>query len=230
MTPLDTEFFESYKALDTLCADALGVATGGASAYIEEMEKSTSAARLVPYFDEDYKALKHLRWVRNQLAHEANSAGMATETDLLQVRDFHDRLLKGQDPLAMLERQRRERERAAHKPKTVKKPVTSVFPEYGVPKGAPAAAPVPVTVKPAAVPAPKKRAAKKAAKAPESPAVLVESGRKAAAPPAAKSAPKPRRKSAPAPEPEERGFGWDVFFGAVIAVAAVIAFLVYLLH
>ena len=46
--------------------------------------------------------LKRVRWVRNQLAHNADAFQISKEPDLTFVRDFYVRMLSGQDPLAQL--------------------------------------------------------------------------------------------------------------------------------
>ena len=47
--------------------------------------------------------MKHVRWVRNQLAHEvgAMDAGICEKEDLLFVCEFYQRILKREDPYAV---------------------------------------------------------------------------------------------------------------------------------
>lgn len=104
MQKLQQDFFEEFKRLDAICRDMLG-AERGVSAYIEQMEETPAAlwAR-VPGWKDDYYALKHLRWVRNKIAHETGFDG-CTPDDLQSLAGFTRRVLTQQDPLALLRRQ-----------------------------------------------------------------------------------------------------------------------------
>ena len=98
----DNDFFESYKKLDRLCSD-LYTEKNGISAYIADMETKTSMGHLlVQSWDSDYKNLKHVRWVRNQIAHESDMLQVSETTDLSFVQDFYDRILSEEDPLTLL--------------------------------------------------------------------------------------------------------------------------------
>ena len=100
----DSRFFEEYKRLDKLCGERLR-SRNGVSAYIAEMERKAARGRTaVPSWASDDKALKHLRWVRNRLAHESAESRVSTAEDLAVLQEFHRRLLSGQDPLALLEK------------------------------------------------------------------------------------------------------------------------------
>ena len=69
--------------------------------------------------------LKHIRLVRNQIAHDAHTYQVSDPEDLEFVRDFYDCIFSGQDPLTILrktvdaeternreqKKQRREQER-----------------------------------------------------------------------------------------------------------------------
>ena len=57
----------------------------------------------VPYWENDYKQLKRMRWIRNQIAHD-NGAVECEPSDLDRLKDFHNRLLKQQDSLAVAQR------------------------------------------------------------------------------------------------------------------------------
>lgn len=105
----DNVFFEAYKRLDTLCGDMYSCHRG-VSTYIEQMEKeNTIGEYLVKGWNEDYRKLKHLRWVRNQIAHESSMEGFCCSQDILDVQIFHQRILSGQDPLTMLRKRMEER-------------------------------------------------------------------------------------------------------------------------
>ena len=78
MQAIDNEFFEAYKRLDRLCSDIYGC-RNGVSQYIEDMERVSYQGRLaIPSWEQAYRTLKHLRWVRNQLAHNCNSVKNVT--------------------------------------------------------------------------------------------------------------------------------------------------------
>lgn len=104
--PFDDRFFEAYKSLDRLCADLYGdwdANRTGVTAYINDMDSRTPRGRqLVPAWDADFRSLKHVRDVRNQIAHEAGNARIAQQPDLDFVEDLHQRLLSGTDPLTSL--------------------------------------------------------------------------------------------------------------------------------
>lgn len=103
MQKLEQDFFEEYKRLDALCRDLLS-AERGVSAYLEEMEAAPNALwPQLPGWEDDYYTLKHLRWVRNQIAHEPGFAGCTPE-DLQALAAFTRRVLGRQDPLALLYR------------------------------------------------------------------------------------------------------------------------------
>ena len=106
------EFQENYKRLDRLCKDYFS-SIDGVSEYIRQMEATPwRERRLVLFWERDYKMLKHLRWVRNQLAHEVGAfeAGVCTVEDLRCVKEFHERMLKREDPFGVI-RKEQERQR-----------------------------------------------------------------------------------------------------------------------
>lgn len=102
MIELNVQFQEKYKQLDSLCKDIFSSAEG-VSVYIKEMESTNwQLRRYITDWDIIYKQLKHLRWIRNQLAHEvgAFNSDLATESDLKWLTDFYSSILKRTDPLA----------------------------------------------------------------------------------------------------------------------------------
>lgn len=102
MQSLDNEFFEEYKRLDRLCSDMFSSRIG-VSAYIEAMEaKAAQGQFLISSWDSDYRALKHIRWVRNQIAHDSGVVQISSDSDLIFTEDFYRRVLSRQDPLALL--------------------------------------------------------------------------------------------------------------------------------
>ncbi len=107
MLELDRELFEEFKRVDAICRDMFSC-QNGVSKYIEQMEGTPLSMRyLVSSWDQDYRMLKRVRWLRNQIAHELTAAD-CTSSDVEYLRDFHDRLLRQYDPLAVLGKIERE--------------------------------------------------------------------------------------------------------------------------
>lgn len=108
MQRLQETFFEEYKRTDALCRDLLS-AGRGVSEYIEQMQAAEAeGCQWVPGWQDDFYALKHLRWLRNQIAHEPGGAD-CTAAELEQLRGFHQRVLAREDPLALLYQARQAR-------------------------------------------------------------------------------------------------------------------------
>ena len=106
MQQLDNEFFEAYKRLERLCSDMYGYRSG-ISQYIAEMECQPYRDQLaIPLWDQSYKQLKHLRWVRNQIAHDSGAVQICTERDIRDVNSFYHDIISGQDPLTTLRKYR----------------------------------------------------------------------------------------------------------------------------
>ena len=119
MLSLNIEFQEEYKRLDRLCRDCLS-SSEGVSEYIRQMEATPFGdRRYTASWQSDYEQLKHVRWVRNQLAHEVGSlnSDICTRDDLEWVQNFYTRIMKGGDPFSVVrkakeaERQRLARQR-----------------------------------------------------------------------------------------------------------------------
>lgn len=101
MTELEVEFFDEFKSVDNICADMLGIRPG-VTEYINQMEKYDLRGRsVVPRWKEKYDKLKHLRWLRNQIAHGSGETE-TEETDLIELKRFHELLLTQNDPLALV--------------------------------------------------------------------------------------------------------------------------------
>ena len=102
--PLDDEFFEEYKRLDRICADMYS-ARQGVSEYIADMEsRPIRETSRITAWDHDYKQLKHLRWIRNRIAHESDTCQICSISDIQDIQNFYNRILSGRDPIAMVER------------------------------------------------------------------------------------------------------------------------------
>lgn len=97
------ELLEEYKYLDKTCREMYN-AEKGVSAYIDQMDATPMSVRYrIAGWDDDYRQLKHIRWLRNQIAHSTGYVE-CTPTDLEWLRAFYRRLLEGQDPLAKARR------------------------------------------------------------------------------------------------------------------------------
>ena len=101
MNQKDVEFFEAYKRLDVLCRDVLNC-KNGVSEYIQQMEVSQQVLGRGTGWSEDYRMLKHIRWVRNQVAHKTSDAPFSTEKDIEFVNAFYDRIMDQDDSFARL--------------------------------------------------------------------------------------------------------------------------------
>lgn len=101
MNQLEMEFLDEYKSVDNICKDMFK-AQHGVTEYINQMEKlSLRGSQIVANWNEKYRMLKHLRWLRNQIVHD-NMASEITENDYIELMHFHQQLLKQLDPLAAL--------------------------------------------------------------------------------------------------------------------------------
>lgn len=102
MNNLDMKFFDTYKRLDKIMQDIFSC-NNGVSAYIEEMEKFDYIGKtIVSCWKDDYYTLKHLRWLRNKIAHEADdNNSFCKNEDLKELNDFYKRILNGTDALAI---------------------------------------------------------------------------------------------------------------------------------
>lgn len=113
MLDLNVEFQEEYKRLDRLCKDYLS-STEGVSEYISQMELAPwNDRRYVSTWEDDYKQLKHVRWVRNQLAHEVGTlnSDICTEDDLDWVQSFYNGIMNGSDPFSIIRKAKDEERR-----------------------------------------------------------------------------------------------------------------------
>lgn len=120
MINLNVEFQEEYKRLDALCKDIF-CSKEGISEYIRTMESvSPNDIRFAPTWKTDYKQLKHLRWVRNQLAHEVGAfeQELCTSSDIDWLKDFYRRIMTVRDPLAVIgeAKEAEQRQVQNHKP------------------------------------------------------------------------------------------------------------------
>lgn len=101
MELLDNEFFEAYKRLDKLCREIFDC-KNGVSEYILQMENTPNGRNKIASWDSDYKALKHLRWLRNQIAHDTTENSISKQEDILWAESFYNRIIEQEDPFSQL--------------------------------------------------------------------------------------------------------------------------------
>ena len=121
MNQPDIDFFDAYKHLDKLCGEVFHC-SNGVSEYISQMEKTPSGRFRVPLWENDYRSLKHIRWVRNQIAHDSSGCTISTIDDLYFTEEFYNRVMNRDDPFARL--------RMLEKPKPKPKPKPAVKTDY----------------------------------------------------------------------------------------------------
>lgn len=115
MKKADITFFEEYKKLDKLCGDKYSFEKG-ISGYIEKMESIYREGEDdVSVWKCEYKMLKHLRWVRNQIAHTASTERICEKEDIKQVRALYGRMMRNKDALALYEKAHKIRSRVKSK-------------------------------------------------------------------------------------------------------------------
>lgn len=112
MVGLDSTFFEQFKKLDNQCCHMFGCKSGGVTQYIDSMTCNWAGQQLVPGWVQDYKSLKHVRWLRNKLAHEFVDYQLSEVEDLEFLEDFHHRVQRGCDPLSKAKRLSAKKSRA----------------------------------------------------------------------------------------------------------------------
>ena len=96
-------FLKTYKKLDELCKQVLS-STRGISEYIDQMQSECKNYSKIPNWDKDLKELKRLRWLRNQLVHDADSFDTLNirKEDISYLNEFRSRILNCEDPFAQL--------------------------------------------------------------------------------------------------------------------------------
>lgn len=114
MDNIEILFFEEYKKLDNLCKD-LFKSDRGVSQYIEEMECTPfTKSRLVESWQDDYKMLKHVRWIRNNIAHNNDYSG-CNKSDVKSIKDFYKKIINQKDPFSVIVQNSRELQRRNNK-------------------------------------------------------------------------------------------------------------------
>ena len=127
MLDIETEFFTQFKSVDAICRDMFlgehiynnkGAEVFGISAYIRLMETENYSIRAVfPEWDEQYKRLKRLRWIRSQIAHNV-ATSECEESDLEDIHRFYQQIMTQTDILARANRIKEQRAKG----KTASKP------------------------------------------------------------------------------------------------------------
>ncbi len=102
MRDLNVGFSDLYKQVDRFIKDAYS-SQEGVSEYIRQMESLGYRFRAyVGCWDKDYKMLKHVRWIRNQLSHEVSyDSDICGEDDYDWLASFSARLYSANDPISV---------------------------------------------------------------------------------------------------------------------------------
>lgn len=106
MNELDVKFLENYKRFEKILSDMF-FCEHGVSEYISVMEAKEkdypSYCSKVSCWKEDYKNLKHLRWLRNQITHNVDDKGGFCNTDdLIMLNNLYNKIMHQEDALAIL--------------------------------------------------------------------------------------------------------------------------------
>ena len=103
MNTIQIEFLDEYKYVDKICREMFGTEKG-VTTYIEQLDETPMTVRYwITEWNNEYRQLKHIRWLRNQIAHSTGTVD-CTQSDLEWLKGFHNRLLTQQDILAKAHR------------------------------------------------------------------------------------------------------------------------------
>ena len=128
MDAIQIELLEEYKYVEAICRDMLDDEKG-VSAYIEELDKTPVTVRYwITEWNDEYRQLKHIRWLRNQIAHSTESVA-CSQADVDWLKGFHNRLLTQQDLLAKARQVIKESE--IERQQQLAKNVTAAAPKHG---------------------------------------------------------------------------------------------------
>lgn len=119
------EFFEKYKKLDALCGDMFSC-KNGVSEYITSMEsRGLDGFKQIESWDDFYRTLKHLRWIRNKIAHESSEdEPVCKPQDILLLNEVYNQLIDRSDPLALISKKSAKSKKPVRKP-AAKAPCTA---------------------------------------------------------------------------------------------------------
>ncbi len=101
MSQINIDFFEAYKSLEKICNEIYGQ-NNGVTQYISEMEGTNKFdSDRISGWNNDLKELKRVRHIRNSMAHEGSfDDTVCTAEDIFFVKQFYDRIMRTEDPLA----------------------------------------------------------------------------------------------------------------------------------
>ena len=98
MTELENRFFEEYKKLDLLIKKKLGK-EDGVSGYIDDIIRRYGTMPNNSSCRQMLKNLKHIRWVRNNIAHSEEDSE-CKESDITIANYYYNLICNDEDPLA----------------------------------------------------------------------------------------------------------------------------------
>ena len=128
MDTFQIELLDEYKYVDAICRDMFGTKKG-VSAYIEQLDETPMTVRYwITEWNDEYRQLKHIRWLRNQIVHSTGYVE-CTQSDLDWLKGFHNRLLTQQDLLAKAHRVIKESQ--IQRQQQLAKTVTAAAPKPG---------------------------------------------------------------------------------------------------
>ena len=132
MNTIQIEFLDEYKYVDKICREMFGTEKG-VTTYIEQLDETPMTVRYwITEWNNEYRQLKHIRWLRNQIVHSTGNVE-CTQSDLDWLKDFHNRLLTQQDLLAKARRViqesqiQRQQQQAKNIAAAAPKPGTNVY-------------------------------------------------------------------------------------------------------
>ena len=98
--------FDEFKRLEKLCNEIYGE-QHGVTLYIKEMESTPGyAARKIFGWDYDLQGLKRVRHIRNAMSHDDSDSDTDYNfEDVEFIKNFHARIMRGEDPLSLLRKQ-----------------------------------------------------------------------------------------------------------------------------
>lgn len=117
MSQVNHDIFDEYKSVDRICKDIYN-SDKGVTTYIDNMsEVSQWESMIIPQWEETLFALKRIRKLRNEMAHEEGAFEYAdgTQGDLDWLKQFHNSLLNQTDPLCMFYQKNKEQQEALKK-------------------------------------------------------------------------------------------------------------------
>ena len=128
MNTIQIEFLDEYKYVDKICREMFGTEKG-VTTYIEQLDETPMTVRYwITEWNNEYRQLKHIRWLRNQIVHSTGNVE-CTQSDLDWLKDFHNRLLTQQDLLAKAHRVIKESQ--IQRQQQQAKTIAAAAPKYG---------------------------------------------------------------------------------------------------